>query len=257
MSKIREAFAQKKAFAGFLTAGDPTLEKTEAYITETERAGASLIEIGIPFSDPIAEGPIIQEANLRALSALGGCNTDMVFDMAARVRPNISVPLVFRTYLNPVFSYGYEAFCKRCKEAGVDGLVIPDMPYEERGTLDGIAKKYGVDIITLLVPTSRERIRMLAKDAAGYICLIPSARAADAGSGIITDAAEMAAQIRRVSDVPIAVRLETETPGEAKKYSEIADGVIAGNTIVKLIADHGENADGAIYEYVKSMVDAI
>lgn len=257
MSKIREAFAQKKAFVGFLTAGDPSLEKTEEYMMEMERAGASLIEIGIPFSDPIAEGPVIQEANIRALSALGGCNTDMVFDMVERVRPKVSVPLVFLTYLNPVFTYGYEAFCKRCKEAGIDGLIIPDMPYEERGALDGIAKKYGVDIITLIAPTSRERIQMLAKDAAGYIYLVSSMGVTGVRNEITTDIAEMAAQIRAVSDTPIAVGFGISTPEQAKKYSETADGVIVGSAIVKLIAAHSENAGGAIYEYVKSMVDAI
>lgn len=257
MSKIREAFAQKKAFVGFLTAGDPSLEKTEEYMMEMERAGASLIEIGIPFSDPIAEGTVIQEANIRALSALGGCNTDMVFAMVERVRPKISVPLVFLTYLNPVFTYGYEAFCKRCKEAGIDGLIIPDMPYEERGELDGIAKKYGVDIITLIAPTSRERIQMLAKDAAGYIYLVSSMGVTGVRNEITTNIAEMAAQIREVSDTPIAVGFGISTPEQAKKYSETADGVIVGSAIVKLIADHGENAGGAIYEYVKSMVDAI
>lgn len=257
MSKIREAFAQKKAFVGFLTAGDPSLEKTEEYMMEMERAGAALIEIGIPFSDPIAEGPVIQEANIRALSALGGCNTDMVFAMVERVRPKISVPLVFLTYLNPVFTYGYEAFCKRCKDAGIDGLIIPDMPYEERGELDVIAKKYGVDIITLIAPTSRERIRMLAKDAAGYIYLVSSMGVTGVRNEITTDIAEMAAQIRAVTDTPIAVGFGISTPAQAKEYSEVADGVIVGSAIVKLIAAHGENAGGAIYEYVKSMVDAI
>jgi len=257
MSKIREAFAQKKAFVGFLTAGDPSLGKTEEYIMEMERAGASLIEIGIPFSDPIAEGPVIQEANIRALSALGGCNTDMVFDMVERVRPKVSVPLVFLTYLNPVFRYGYEAFCKRCKEAGIDGLIIPDMPYEERGALADVAEKYGVDIITLIAPTSRERIQMLAKDATGYIYLVSSMGVTGVRNEITTDIAEMVAQIRAVSDTPIAVGFGISTPEQAKKYSQTADGVIVGSAIVKLIAAHGENAGGAIYEYVKSMVDAI
>ncbi len=257
MSKISEAFVNKKAFIGFLTAGDPSLEKTEAYIVEMERAGASVIEIGIPFSDPIAEGPVIQEANIRALSALGGCNTDMVFDMVARVRAKVSVPLVFLTYLNPVFTYGYEAFCRRCMEAGIDGLIIPDMPYEERGALDRIAEKYGVELITLIAPTSRERIRMLAKNAKGYIYLVSSMGVTGVRTEITTDIAELAAQIRTVSDTPIAVGFGINTPEQAKKYSEAVDGVIVGSAIVKLIAAHGENAEREIYEYVKSMVDAL
>ncbi len=257
MSKIREAFENKKAFVGFLTAGDPSLEKTEEYIMEMERAGASIIEIGIPFSDPIAEGPVIQDANIRALSALGGCNTDMVFDMVAKVRAKVSVPLVFLTYLNPVFRYGYEAFCKHCKEVGIDGLIIPDMPYEERGELESIAETYGVDLITLIAPTSRERIQMLAKNAKGYIYLVSSMGVTGVRSEITTDIAEMVAQIRAVSDTPIAVGFGISTPEQAKKYSEAADGVIVGSAIVKLIGVHGENAGEPVYEYVKSMVDAI
>lgn len=257
MSRIREAFENKKAFVGFLTAGDPSLEKTEEYMMEMEHAGASLIEIGIPFSDPIAEGPVIQDANVRALSALGGCNTDMVFDMVARVRAKVSVPLVFLTYLNPVFRYGYEAFCKRCKEVGIDGLIIPDMPYEERGELENVAEAYGVDLITLIAPTSRERIQMLAKNAKGYIYLVSSMGVTGVRSEITTDIGEMVAQIRAVSDTPIAVGFGISTPEQAKKYSEAADGVIVGSAIVKLIAAHGKNAGEPVYEYVKSMVDAM
>lgn len=257
MSKIREAFENKKAFVGFLTAGDPSLEKTEEYILEMERAGASIIEIGIPFSDPIAEGEVIQDANIRALSALGGCNTDMVFDMVERVRAKVSVPLVFLTYLNPVFRYGYEAFCKRCKEAGVDGLIIPDMPYEERGELESVAETYGVDFITLIAPTSRERIQMLAKNAKGYIYLVSSMGVTGVRSEITTDIAEMVEQIRAVSDTPIAVGFGISTPEQARMYSETADGVIVGSAIVKLIAAHGMDAGKPVYEYVKSMVDAI
>lgn len=257
MSKIREAFENKKAFVGFLTAGDPSLEKTEEYIMEMERAGASIIEIGIPFSDPIAEGEVIQDANIRALSALGGCNTDMVFAMVERVRAKVSVPLVFLTYLNPVFRYGYEAFCKRCKEVGIDGLIIPDMPYEERGELESVAEAYGVDLITLIAPTSRERIQMLAKNAKGYIYLVSSMGVTGVRSEITTDIAEMVEQIRAVSDTPIAVGFGISTPEQARMYSETADGVIVGSAIVKLIAAHGMDAGKPVYEYVKSMVDAI
>lgn len=257
MSKIREAFENKKAFVGFLTAGDPSLEKTEEYIIEMERAGASLIEIGIPFSDPIAEGPVIQDANLRALSALGGCNTDMVFDMVKRVRAKVSVPLVFLTYLNPVFRYGYEAFCKRCQEAGIDGLIIPDMPYEERGELEKIADQYGVNLITLIAPTSQERIQMLAKNAKGYIYLVSSMGVTGVRSEITTDIGEMVAQIRAVSDTPVAVGFGISTPEQAKKYGKMADGVIVGSAIVKIIAANGGDAGQPVYEYVKSMVDAM
>lgn len=255
MIKISEAFKDdtKKAFIGFLTAGDPSLQKTEEYIIEMAKAGAGLIEIGIPFSDPIAEGPVVQDANVRALSSKSGCTTDMVFDMVASVSQKVNVPLVFFTYLNPVFKYGYERFCAKCEACGVSGLIIPDMPYEERGELDGYAKKYGVDIISLIAPTSRERIQMIAKEATGYIYLgVTGVR-----SEITTDIQSVVDAIREVTDTKIVVDFGNSTPEQAKKYAGMADGVITGSAIVKLIAKEKENAAQPIYEYVKSMVEAI
>ncbi len=255
MSRIKEAFENKKAFIGFLTAGDPTLNKTEEFIMEMERAGAALIEIGIPFSDPIAEGPVIQEANVRALSAPGGCTTDMVFEMVARVSKKVSVPLVFLTYLNPVFKYGYEAFCKKCSEAGIDGLIIPDMPYEERSELSPIAKQYGVDIISLIAPTSHDRIQRIAKEAEGYIYVVSSMGVTGMRSEITTDISSIVKSIRSVTDTPVAIGFGINTPEQAAKYSAMADGVIVGSAIVKLIAEHGEKAGNHIYDYVRSMVN--
>ena len=255
MSKIKEAFTNKKAFIGFLTAGDPSLEKTEEFIVEMARAGAALIEIGIPFSDPIAEGPVIQSANVRALSAPGGCTTDMVFDMVARVSRKVDVPLVFLTYLNPVFKYGYEAFCKKCNEVGISGIIIPDMPFEERGELEPIAEKYDVDIISLIAPTSRERIRMIAGRAKGYIYLVSSMGVTGVRNEITTDIVGMMEEIRAVTDTPVAVGFGINTPRQAARYAAMADGVIVGSAIVKIIEQYGEDAGKYIYEYVKGMVD--
>lgn len=257
MIKIKEAFENKKAFVGFLTAGDPSLEKTEEYIIEMEKAGASLIEIGIPFSDPIAEGPVIQAANVRALSAEGGCTTDMIFEMVNRVSKKVSIPLVFLTYLNPVFKYGYDTFCKKCSEIGVSGLIIPDMPFEEKSELAPIAEKYGVDIVSLIAPTSADRISMIAKEAKGYIYLVSSMGVTGMRKEITTDIAGIVSHIREVTDTPVAVGFGINTPGQATKYANLSDGVIVGSAIVKIIAEHGENAGKYIYEYVKSMVDAI
>ena len=252
MSRIREAFEDKKAFIGFLTAGDPSLEKTEEFIVEMERAGAALIEIGIPFSDPIAEGPVIQDANVRALSAPGGCTTDMVFDMVARVRKKVSVPLVFLTYLNPVFKYGYEAFCKKCRQVGVDGIIIPDMPYEERTDLSLTAKQYGVDIISMIAPTSADRIQMIAREATGYIYVVSSMGVTGVRSEITTDIDSIVKSIREVTDTPVAIGFGINTPKQAQKYNEIADGVIVGSAIVKIIAQYGANAGEHIYNYVRT-----
>ncbi len=257
MIKIKEAFENKKAFVGFLTAGDPSLEKTEEYIIEMEKAGASLIEIGIPFSDPIAEGPLIQAANVRALSAEGGCTTGMIFEMVNRVSKKVSIPLVFLTYLNPVFKYGYDTFCKKCSEMGVSGLIIPDMPFEEKSELASIAEKYGVDIISLIAPTSADRISMIAKEAKGYIYLVSSMGVTGMRKEITTDIAGIVSHIREVTDTPVAVGFGINTPEQATKYANLSDGVIVGSAIVKIIAEHGENAGKYIYEYVKSMVDAI
>ena len=257
MSKITEAFTNKKAFIGFLTAGDPSLEKTEEFIVEMARSGAALIEIGIPFSDPIAEGPVIQSANVRALSAPGGCTTDMVFDMVARVSRKVDVPLVFLTYLNPVFKYGYEAFCKKCNEVGISGIIIPDMPFEERGELEPIAEKYDVDIISLIAPTSRERIRMIAGRAKGYIYLVSSMGVTGVRNEITTDVGGIIEEIRAVTDTPVAVGFGINTPEQASRYAAMADGVIVGSAIVKIIEQYGEDAGKYIYEYVKGMVDVL
>lgn len=257
MSKISEAFSNKKAFIGFLTAGDPSLEKTEEFIIEMEKAGAALIEIGIPFSDPIAEGPVIQEANVRALSAPGGCTTDMVFDMVERVSKKVSVPLVFLTYLNPVFSYGYDRFCKRCQETGVSGIIIPDMPFEERGELIPFAEKHDVELISLIAPTSEERIQMIAKEAKGYIYVVSSMGVTGIRSEITTDIGEIIANIRKATDTPVAIGFGINTPEQAASYSQMADGVIVGSAIVKIIQEHGAHAGKYVYDYVRSMVDGM
>lgn len=257
MSRIKEAFENKKAFIGFLTAGDPSLEKTEEFIIEMEKAGAALIEIGIPFSDPIAEGPVIQEANVRALSAPGGCTTDMVFDMVARVSKKVSVPLVFLTYLNPVFKYGYDAFCKRCSETGISGIIIPDMPFEEKEELAPIAAQHDVDIISLIAPTSNDRIRMIAEQATGYIYVVSSMGVTGVRNEITTDISGIVNEIRKVSDTPVAIGFGINTPEQAAKYAAEADGVIVGSAIVKIIAKYGADAGQHIYEYVKEMADAL
>ena len=257
MNKIKEAFENKKAFIGFLTAGDPSLEKTEEYIIEMEKAGAALIEIGIPFSDPIAEGPVIQNANVRALSVPGGCTTDMVFDMVERVSKKVSVPLVFLTYLNPVYKYGYEAFCKRCNETGVSGIIVPDLPFEERNELTDVADKFDVDIITLIAPTSHERIQMVAKEAKGYIYIVSSMGVTGMRSEITTDIASIVESARKVTDVPLAVGFGINTPEQAAEYANAADGIIVGSAIVKIIEKYKDEAGKPIYDYVKSMVDAI
>ena len=172
MSRIQEAFIGKKAFIPFITCGDPDLETTEKLVYAMEEAGAALIELGIPFSDPTAEGPVIQAANLRALS--GGVTTDKIFEMVEKIRRKTQIPLVFMTYANVVFSRGTENFVKRAAEIGIDGLILPDVPYEEKEEFDSVCRKYGLDLISLIAPTSHERIRMIAEKASGFVYCVSS-----------------------------------------------------------------------------------
>lgn len=255
MSRIREAFKDKKAFIPFLTAGDPCLEKTAEYILEMEKAGADLIEIGIPFSDPIAEGPVIQEADLRALAA--GTTTDRIFDMVQEIRKQVRVPLVLMTYLNPVFHYGYERFFRRCRACGIDGIIIPDLPFEEQEELKPTANKNGVEVITLVAPTSRQRIREIAEEAEGFLYLVSSMGVTGMRNRICTDLKGMIREIREVSEIPVAVGFGIHTPDQAEQIAGIADGVIVGSAVVRLIAQDQGNAAKDISAYVQEMKQAV
>ena len=252
---IKDAFKNGKAFVAFITAGDPNLDKTAEYILEMERAGADLIEIGIPFSDPIAEGVVIQEADLRALQS--GTTTDGIFDMVEKLRRKTDMPLAFMGYLNPVFHYGYERFFARCKECGISGIIIPDLPYEEKGECEEIAAKYGVDVISMIAPTSAARIRAIASEAKGFLYVVSSMGVTGIRSEIKTDLASILVAVREASDIPAAVGFGINTPEQAAKVAQIADGVIVGIAIVKIIARYGSEAGPYIYDYVKSMKEAI
>lgn len=255
MSNISKAFKNTKAFIPFLTGGDPTIDKTEEYIYKMVEAGADIIEIGIPFSDPTAEGPVIQEANIRALK--NGATPERIFEMVERVRTKTQVPIVFLTYLNPVFNYGYDKFFARCKKAGVDGIIIPDMPFEEKGELAEEAKKNGVDIISLIAPTSADRIQMIAKEAQGYVYVVSSLGVTGMRSEIKTDLKSIIDLVKQATDVPAAVGFGINTPEQAAEISKISDGVIVGSAIVKIIEKYGENAANEVYNYVKEMKDAV
>ncbi len=255
MSKIREAFSNSKAFIAFLTAGDPTADCTVNYILEMERAGADLIEIGIPFSDPTAEGVVIQEASLRALE--GGITTESVFQIVEEVRKQSQVPLALMTYLNPVFYYGYEAFFSRCHSLGVDGIIVPDLPFEEKAEVERVAARFGVDVVSLIAPTSKERIRTIAKEAKGFIYVVSSMGVTGVRSKITTDIAGMVKEIRAVTDTPCAIGFGISTPEQAAEMAGYADGVIVGSAIVKLIEKYGANAGEELYRYISSMKAAV
>ena len=251
MSKISNAFENGTAFIGFLTAGDPTIDKTVEYILAMEEAGCDLVEIGIPFSDPMAEGVVIQDANVRALKH--NTTTDDVFDIVARVREKTDIPLVFLTYINPVFFYGYERFFKRCAELGIDGIISPDLPYEEKDEIKDIALSNGVDVISLIAPTSKQRIQKIASDATGFIYVVSSLGVTGMRSEIKTDLNAILSDIREVTDLPLAVGFGINTPEQATEIGKIADGVIVGSAIVKIIEQYGEDAAEPLKEYVSAM----
>ena len=255
MSKIAKAFENGKAFIPFLTVGDPNGDKTVEFVLEMERAGADLVELGIPFSDPTAEGVVIQDANVRALK--GGMRLKGVFEVVEKIREKSQIPLVFLTYLNPVFNYGYEAFFAKCQELGVDGMICPDLPYEERGEVEEVAEKYGVDLIALIAPTSEERIQMIAKAAKGYIYIVSSMGVTGVRSKITTDIGKIVDVVRKVIDVPCAIGFGISTPEQAHEMAALSDGAIVGSAIVKIIAQYGEEAAPHVYEYVKAMKDAL
>lgn len=251
MSRIENAF-REKAFVAFLTGGDPTIEKSVEYIGRLIDGGADVIEIGIPFSDPIAEGPVIQAANVRALSA--GANLNKIFSIVENVRKKYTeTPIVFLTYLNPVYKFGPENFFKKCAEIGADGIIVPDMPFEEKGEISPAAAKYGIDIISLIAPTSEERIKLIASEAQGYIYIVSSMGVTGMRSEIKTDISSIVESIRKYSDKPAAVGFGINSPEQAKKFSAIADGVIVGSAIVKIIEKFGANAGDKLFEYAKQM----
>ena len=255
MSKIQEAFARGKAFIPFITCGDPNLETTAAVVRAAVANGADLVELGIPFSDPTAEGVVIQAANLRALQ--GGVTTDKIFDLVRDLRRDVTVPMVFMTYANVVFSYGAEKFISTCSEIGIDGLILPDLPFEEKDEFLPLCNRYGVDLISLIAPTSENRIAMIAREAEGFVYIVSSLGVTGVRSEIKTDLASIVAAVRANTKLPCAIGFGISTPAQAKKMADISDGAIVGSAIIKILAQHGTDAPKFVGEYVKSMKDAI
>ena len=255
MSKIASAFANGKAFIPFITCGDPDLATTAAAIRAAVANGADLIELGIPFSDPTAEGPVIQGANLRALR--GGVTTDKIFDFVRELRRDVKVPMVFMTYANVVFSYGAERFISACRETRIDGLILPDLPFEEKEEFAPICHQYGVDLISLIAPASENRIAMIAKEAEGFLYIVSSLGVTGTRREIKTDLAAIVEVVRQNTSIPCAIGFGISTPEQARKMAAISDGAIVGSAIVELREKYGTQAPEYIGAYVKSMKDAI
>ena len=253
--RIREAFVDGKAFIPFITCGDPDLETTGKLVHAAVENGADLIELGIPFSDPTAEGPVIQGANIRALQ--GGVTTDKIFDFVRELREDITIPLVFMTYANVVFSYGAEVFIRTCQEIGIDGIILPDLPFEEKDEFAPLCKQHGVALISLIAPTSDKRIAMIAKEAEGFLYIVSSLGVTGTRSEITTDLSTIIKVVRENTDIPCAIGFGISTPGQAKKMAEISDGVIVGSAIIKLLEKYGRESEKAVGEYIKSMKEAV
>ena len=255
MSRIGDAFKNGKAFIAFITCGDPDLETTRKAVIEMAENGADLIELGIPFSDPTAEGPVIQGANLRALT--GGVTTDKVFDLVRDIRKEVSIPMVFMTYANVVYSYGADKFIKICSEIGIDGLILPDLPFEEKGEFEDICHEFGVDLVSLIAPTSENRIAMIAKEAEGFIYVVSSLGVTGTRTEITTDLGSIVKAIRENTDIPCAIGFGISTPQQAQKMAEVSDGAIVGSAIIKIIEKYGRDCPKYVGEYVKSMKEAL
>lgn len=255
MSKIAEAFENKKAFIPFITAGDPDLETTGKIILAMQENGADLIEIGIPFSDPVAEGIVIQQADERALAA--GTTTDKIFDMIDKMKDKIHVPMVFMTYANVIFVYGIEKFAKRSEELGMAGVIVPDVPFEEKDEMDSVFRKYGLDVISLIAPTSKDRIQKIAAEAKGFVYCVSSLGVTGVRATINKGVADMIQEVKKVKDIPCAIGFGISTPEQAKEMSEISDGVIVGSAIVRIVGEYGRDSVEKVGEYVKQMKEAM
>lgn len=255
MNRIEQAFAAGKAFIAFVTCGDPDLDTTKRTVLEAVKGGADLIELGIPFSDPTAEGPVIQAASLRALK--GGVTTDKIFGLVRELRKETQVPLVFMTYANVVFSYGMEKFLALCEETGVDGLILPDLPFEEKEEFAPCCRAHGVSLISLIAPTSKDRIARIAREAEGFLYLVSSLGVTGVRSEITTDLESMMAMVRHHTRIPCAIGFGISSPEQAKRMAAISDGVIVGSAIVRLMEQYGKEAPIPVGAYVKTMKDAI
>jgi tryptophan synthase alpha chain len=255
VNRLGKVFENGKAFIPFITAGDPSIETTEKLVYGMAEAGADLIELGIPFSDPVAEGNVIQAANTRALT--GGVTTDTLFSMVKRIRRTCQVPIAFMTYANPVFSYGYERFLRNCYEAGVDALIVPDLPFEESGEIIPFCHKYRISLISMVSPTSKSRIQKIAREAQGFIYCVSSMGVTGVRQDIGNEVKEIVKQIKEVKDIPCAVGFGISTPEQASRMAEFSDGVIVGSAIVKMVEQYGEECVPHVVEYVRMMKSTI
>ena len=271
MSRISDAFAGGKAFIPFFTCGDPDLDTTGRLVRTAVEAGADLIELGIPFSDPTAEGPVIQAANVRALA--GGVTTDRIFDFVRELRKDVTVPIVFMTYANVVYSYGMTssarmrgsgaeqngiaAFAARCAEAGADGLILPDVPFEEKEEFRAVFGQYGLPLISMIAPTSENRIAEISEEAEGFLYVVSSLGVTGVRSEITTDIGGMLRLVRQHTGIPCAVGFGISTPEQASEMAALSDGAIVGSAIMRLVGEYGRESVEPVRALVRGMAAAV
>jgi len=255
MNRIAKAFTKGAAFIPFIVGGDPDIETTEKLLYALRDAGADAIEIGIPFSDPVAEGPVIEAAAARAL--LAGCTVDQLFDLVARVRGEIDIPILFMTYYNPIFAYDIDRFVARCVQAGLDGLIVPDLPFEERAELYTPCVAEGLELISLIAPTTGERIPEIALNSSGFLYCVSSLGVTGVRNTLDNSARQMIARVKTVSDIPCAVGFGISTPEQAKEMAQFADGVIVGSAIVRIAEKYGRDCVEPIYQFAKEIKENI
>lgn len=253
MSSITKAFTSSKALIPFITCGDPTIDSTLNIVKAAVDNGADLMYLGIPFSDPTAEGQSIQEAHLRALK--NQVTTDDVFDLAGKMRQEISVPLVLSTYANIVFSYGIEAFFKRCAKVGAQGVLIADVPYEEKDEFEELALEQGVELISVVAPTSGQRMSKIASSAHGFVYMMGTQDCDHNNDQYLADLKDMVQLLRLHTSLPCVVSVDTAH--QASQVAQLCDGVVIGADILNIIAEHGQDAAPYVGRLVKEIKDAI
>lgn len=260
MNRIEKCFSDlkarnEKALITFITAGDPDLETTERAVFEMFGNGADIIELGVPFSDPVAEGVTIQKSSLRSLK--NGTNLTKIFETVKRIREKTEKPLILMMYINTIFVYGTDRFFADCKQYGIDGVIVPDMPFEERDEVQEFAEKYGVLNINLVAPTSRNRIEKIATESKGFLYCVSSTGVTGVRSGYTTDFDDFFGTIKKYAKCPCAVGFGISGPEQAKKMSGYCDGVIVGSAIVRIFEENGSEAPKAAGEFVKALKDAL
>ena len=256
MTRIQKLFAEKKrpALVAYITAGDPTPDRTPAIVAALERGGADLIELGVPFSDPIADGPVIQAGAERALKA--GTNLKKVLEMATKIRETSQIPLLLFTYLNPALRYGFEKLGRDAKAAGIDGCLLTDLSVEEAGPYVQGMRAAGLDTVFLAAPTSTPaRLKLVATYSTGFVYIVSRAGVTGEQTALSGSLGKLVKSMRAVTSLPLAAGFGISTPEQAAAVAKMADGVVVGSALVRMIGNHATEAE--IEAFTRTLRDAL